>query len=103
MNTKHIIAIAAVAAASFSGIACADNPAPEVWFGAEPVVAGPALSRAEVQADLALWHRVGMNVYTTGEYSNFDSAYEQRMAEYQKLRSGPEYPAEVSRLGGAMQ
>ena len=44
-----------------------------------------------------------MNFYTLGEYSSADPAYEQRMAEYQKLRSGPEYQAEVRRLGGAAQ
>lgn len=103
MNTKNIIAIAAIAAACFSGIASADNQSSEVWFGAEPVVTGPGLSRAEVLADLALWNRAGMNFYTLGEYGSADPAYEQRMAEYQKLRSGPEYQAEVSRLGGTAQ
>ncbi|MOA14990.1 hypothetical protein D3C78_1351260 [compost metagenome] len=103
MNTKNIIAMAAIAAASFSGLASAASQHQEVWFGDEPVVTGPALSRAEVLADLALWNRAGMNVYTMGEYSSFDPGYEMHMAQYQKLRSGPEYQEELRRLGGTAQ
>lgn len=100
-TTKNILAIAAIAAASFSGIASAENP--EVWFGAEPVISGPSLSRAEVLADLAIWNRAGMNMYNQGEYNSFDAAYEQRMAQYQKMRSGAEFQEELRRLGGAAQ
>ncbi|MCT9810731.1 hypothetical protein N0K08_08800 [Acidovorax sp. Be4] len=96
--TKNIIAIAAIAAASFSGIASAENP--QVWFGPEPVISGPSLARTEVLADLAIWNRAGMNMYPQGDNSSIDAAYEQRMAQYQKMRSGPEYQAELRRLGG---
>ncbi len=103
-TTKNIIAIAAIAAASFAGTASATEEAPEVWFGAEPVAAGPPLSRAEVLADLALWNRAGLNnYYQLGEIYSFDAAYEQRLAQYQKMRNGPEFQEEVRRQGGAAQ
>ena len=104
-TTKNIIAIAAIAAASFAGTASAADEPPEVWFGAEPVAAGPPLSRAEVLADLALWNRAGLNnyYYQLGEFYNFDAEYQQRLAQYQKMRSGPEFQEEVRRQGGTAQ
>lgn len=101
-NTNKLIAIAALAAASFAGAAsAATTHSAEEWFGDEPVVQGPALSRAEVQADLNLWNRAGLNAYNSGDNSQFaDAAYDQKMAEYRRLRSGSEYLAEVRRLGG---
>lgn len=100
-NTKHLIAIAAIAAASFAGTASAATHSQEDWFGAEPVAQGTSLSRAEVTADLALWNRAGLSNYNSGDNSHFaDPAYEQHLAEYRRLRSGPEYLAEVRRQGG---
>lgn len=96
--TQNIIGIAAIAAASFSGLASAGNS--QVWFGPEPVIAGASLSRAEVLADLAIWNRAGMNIYHQGENTSFDAAYEQRMAHYQQMRSGAEYQEELRRQGG---
>ncbi|HQQ71582.1 MAG TPA: hypothetical protein PLL92_14895 [Alicycliphilus sp.] len=56
-NTRNLIAVAALAAAAFAGAASAATQSPESWVGAEPVTAGPALTRAEVQADLNQWNR----------------------------------------------
>lgn len=101
-NTKNIIALAAIAAAAFTGMASAANQSPsqETWFGAEPMVAGPALSRAEVLADLTLWVRAGLDLYRHGESSSFDAAYDQRMAQYLQMRNGAQYQEELRRLGG---
>lgn len=100
-NTNKLIAIAALAAASFAGSASAATHSQEEWFGAEPVAQGPALSRAEVQADLNLWNRAGLSDYNSGETTHVaDAAYDQKVAEYRRLRSGAEYTAEVRRLGG---
>lgn len=89
--SKNIIAVAAIAAASFSGIAFAS----EGWSNPDPVVAGPSLSRAEVLADFAIWKRAGMSVYNQGDQSTVDTVYEQRKALYQKMRSGAEYEEEL--------
>lgn len=112
-NAKTLFAIAALSAALssalWSGMASAAPAAPaatvsaETWFGAEPVASGPALSRAEVQADLALWNRAGLNVYRESDVNHWDADYQQRLARYQRMRSGPEYLAEVQRLGGSVK
>lgn len=100
-NTKPLIAIAALAAASFTGAASAAQQSPENWVGAEPVVTGKPLTRAEVVADLNLWNRAGLSDYNTGDNGRYaDAGYARRLATYQRLRSGPEYLAEVQRLEG---
>ena len=100
-NTNKLIAIAALAAASFAGTASAATHSQEDWFGAEPVAQGPSLSRAEVQADLNLWNRAGLSEYNSGDNTHVaDAAYDRKLAEYRRLRSGAEYAAEVRRLGG---
>lgn len=102
-NTKNLLAIAAIAAATFAGTASAAAPSQEEWFGAQPVAAGASLSRAEVLAELNLWNRAGLNQANAGDHNDVaDPAYAQRLAAYQRLRSGPEYVAEVQRLGGSV-
>ncbi|WP_312756493.1 DUF4148 domain-containing protein [Pulveribacter sp.] len=62
---------------------------------------GSAVSRAEVLADLSLWRRAGLEALSTGEAGPVGGPqYQQRMAEYQRLRGGPAYLAEVRRFGG---
>ena len=98
---KTLIAIATVAAATFAGAASAATPINEQWGGDETVAQGPALSRAEVQADLNLWNRAGLSGSNSGEsYADNTPAYAARLAQYQRQRSGAEYQAEVTRLGG---
>lgn len=101
-HAKQLLAIVTLSAASWSGLASAAPASPEIWFGAEPATVGRALSRAEVQADLALWNRAGLNVHGDSDLQSWDAGYQQRLAQYQRLRSGPEYQAEVQRLGGAV-
>lgn len=101
-HAKHILAIVALSAASWSGMASAAPASSETWFGAEPATAGRALSRAEVQADLAMWSRAGLNAYPERAENYWDAEYQQRLARYQRLRSGPEYLAELQRLGGSV-
>lgn len=109
-HAKTLFAItalsAALSSALWSGMASAAPAATvsaETWFGAEPAASGPALSRAEVQADLALWNRAGLNVYRESDVNHWDADYQQRLAQYQRMRSGPEYLAEVQRLGGSVK
>ncbi|AVS76052.1 DUF4148 domain-containing protein [Paracidovorax cattleyae] len=93
--------VLALAALAFAGAASAAPASQEDWFGAEPAVQGKPLSRAEVAADLALWDRAGLRGVGEGDRSALaDPANEQRLAEYHRLRSGPEYLAEVRRQGG---
>ena len=102
-HTKTLFAIAAIAAASFAGSASAATAhlSTEEWFGPELVAQGPSLSRAEVQADLNLWNRAGLSGANSGRgYADNTPAYAARLAQYQRQRSGAEYQAEVTRLGG---
>lgn len=106
-HAKQLFALVAtsatLSAALWSGMASAAPVSAETWFGAEPTATGRALSRAEVQADLAMWNRAGLNVYRESDVNHWDADYQQRLAQYQRLRSGPEYLAEVQRLGGAVK
>ncbi|AOV04601.1 MULTISPECIES: DUF4148 domain-containing protein [Delftia] len=109
-HAKTLFAITALSAALSSALwpgmasaAPAATVSAETWFGAEPASSGPALSRAEVQADLALWNRAGLNVYRESDVNHWDADYQQRLAQYQRMRSGPEYLAEVQRLGGSVK
>ncbi|CAM4036638.1 DUF4148 domain-containing protein [Paracidovorax anthurii] len=103
MNRKHLIAIATLAFAS-AGAATAAPVSQEDWGGPAPVASQQdqqPLSRAEVIADGNLWKKAGLDKYEMGDRSvSNDPMYQERLAEYQRLRSGPEYVAEVRRLGG---
>lgn len=56
---KHPLAIAAMIAASSAAPAWADDPTPEPTYNAS------TLTRAEVQADLVRFKRVGVNPWST--------------------------------------
>ncbi|WP_143684801.1 hypothetical protein [Variovorax sp. KK3] len=60
-----------------------------------------AVSRAEAVADLNMWLRAGLGqtAYREG-YDPMRADNRARMAMYQRLRNGPEYQAELSRLTG---
>jgi len=63
-----------------------------------PADAGPgAVSRSAVAADRNLWMRAGLGLTGEGDYMS-NPAYAQRMANYTRMRNGPEYTAEVSRI-----
>lgn len=91
-HAQQFLAIAAIAAATWSGMA-----------SAAPAATDHALSRAEVQADAVLWNRAGLNAYLEIAAHPGDADYQRRLAQYQRQRSGPEYLAEVQRLGGAVK
>jgi hypothetical protein len=87
---KYIAALLTLAAA---GSALAQEATPD-----QPVITSQ-LSRAEVIADLNLWKRAGVEAYVGGEAdSTLTPGYQQALAEYRRLRSGPEYLAEVRRV-----
>ncbi|SAI60050.1 Uncharacterised protein [Bordetella ansorpii] len=67
----------------------------------DPVSEG-GRSRAEVQADLAMWKRAGMDKYYRGHNTQafFSPEYRRRYAQYESLRNGPAYQQELERLRG---
>lgn len=92
---------------SLSRAAVAEDLAASRWvaqapqeFRVGPPDAGPgALSRAEVVADLNLWNRSGLGEIAYRD--NFDpanTAYRSQVAMYRRMRSGPEFVAEVQRI-----
>jgi len=95
--TKSLIALVALAAA---GLASAEVHSPENYFGELPTFRS-TLSRAEVQADLNLWVRAGLPTSQGENAEAVDPQYTQHLALYQRLRSGPEFKAEVARLQGS--
>ena len=102
-TVRTLLAVAATAAAAgLAAPAFAETPlSQEAWGVTAPVAQGGTLSRAEVLADLVLWRRAGLDAFAPGEAASLSNpAYASRFAEYQRLRSGPEYLAEVSRQGG---
>lgn len=55
-------------------------------------------SRAEVEADLALWKRAGLDKLEQGESGPdiYSAEYREAYANYLRMRRGPEYAAEVA-------
>lgn len=93
MHTKALLAIATVFAAN---AAFAAVPFQGEGMSA-PAETRSVASRAEVLADLAMWQRAGLDQFNVGDV-RFDPQYEAKIAQYQRLRHGPEYLAELSRL-----
>lgn len=62
-------------------------------------VYGRSKTRAEVNADLVLWKRAGLDKFWRGRGTpdTFRPEYKAAYAEYMRLRSGPEYQLEVQR------
>ena len=62
--------------------------------------AGPALSRAEVLADLQLWQQSGMAAFTDGEASadSTNPAYRAAQSRYLAMRASPEFEPLVARI-----
>ncbi|WP_218510310.1 hypothetical protein [Variovorax sp. dw_308] len=77
--------------------------APEAWVGAAEsatVHVGDA-QRAEVKADTAMATRARLTGYMTrNEYNPQSAEAQRRNARYIRLRFGPEYTDELSRLQG---
>lgn len=96
-NSKPLIALALIAA---SGLTLADSSRDDI----DPALqnAKPStLTRAEVQADLALWRRAGVpGAYGEQTVDTSSASYQAAFAEYQRLRQGPAFLAEVRRIEG---
>ncbi|GKS89320.1 DUF4148 domain-containing protein [Acidovorax sp. SUPP2539] len=102
MNTQHLIAIATIAFAGATVSAAHAAPSQEDRFGEEPVATRSTLTRAAVEADTRLWQRAGLGQANEGDRSEaVDEASPQRLAEYQRLRSGSAFQAELRRAQGA--
>ena len=130
MNRKQVLGIAAFALSAVASVASAQTVPAEQWVGAPitfsstqsrsevtagsyapppkapqerpvgPADAGPgAVDRATVAADRNLWLRAGLGNY--GEYADMDPLHAQRMANYTRMRNGPEFMAELNRIEGA--
>ncbi len=101
---KTVISAVALAGTCAAAPAFANSMFQEDW-GSEVVAmqkqADSSLTRAEVKADMELWQQAGLQNANTGEGARMNSPqYQQRLAEYQRLRSGPAYLSEVQRQGG---
>lgn len=85
-------ALAALLLAAGTGAVMAQ----EVAWDPVQVPTASSQSRTEVRADLALWRQAGF----TGSEADLNATPEQqqRLADYQQLRSGPAFAAAVERL-----
>ena len=91
MNTKSklIFSIAAIIVASSVGAQeLSANPK-------DGAVAGK--TRAEVRAEVEVWRQAGLDRYGMEVVDFTSQDYQQRLAEYQRLRSGPAYEAALRR------
>lgn len=103
---QHLRTLTILSAGAIASVAFAAGAAPvsqEVWVGAEPVVVGKPLSRAEVQADLQLWKQAGLDAYQQGDHSFHSATYQAQLAHYQQLRNSPAYAERVQKLQAAAQ
>jgi hypothetical protein len=78
--------------------------APEAWVGtqASARIAAGTLSRAEVQADLNLWRRAGLETASLADTADSNAPrYAQQVAAYQRARHSGVYTAELQRVQGA--
>lgn len=78
--------------------------APEAWVGtqASAGLTTGTLSRAEVQADLNLWRRAGLETASLADTAQSNApVYAQQVAAYQRARQSGVYTAELQRVQGA--
>ncbi|WP_041353618.1 DUF4148 domain-containing protein [Nitrosomonas eutropha] len=92
---SKILLVTAVLLSAAATTACTSQIRQSVDSG----VYGESKTRAEVQADLVLWKRAGLDKFWRGRGSpdTFRPQYKAAYAEYVRLRSGPEYQLEVQR------
>jgi len=65
----------------------------------DPAIQPAGLTRLEVIADLNLWKRAGLDRFTVQAAYGYNGAdYENSVREYERLRNGPAFAAEVARL-----
>ena len=99
LRTLALLSASVVAGSAFAAAPTAVVVSQEVWAGPELVVTGPALSRAEVLADLQLWQQAGLDAYNQGEGVVGDQqAYEAKLAKYQQQRNSTAFVELVQRI-----
>ena len=98
MNIRTLIGVATLAT---SGLAMAQSGEVTLEQTRAGAPGSPALSRAEVLADLAVWRQAGLDRFQADSADHSGTAYETALAEYQRLRNGPAYAAELDRLQGS--
>ena len=102
LRALALLSASMVASTAFAASSLSPVVSQEVWAGPEPVVAGAALSRAEVQADWLLWKQAGLDAYQRGDRSvGDDSSYAAKLAHYQQQRSSSAFTDLVQRLKSA--
>lgn len=91
MRSYRFIAIATLTF-GLAGAALAQDSAPT------PSPATPDLSRAQVLADLEMWHRAGLTYLSDREIDYRSAEYQRGLERYQQLLAGPAYREAVARL-----
>lgn len=95
---RSIAVAAALAALTLAGPVMAQNPAASATDA--------QLSRAQVLADLDMWHAAGMTYMPSASAFQelaLSSEYQRGMARYEQLRAGPSYQQAVAKHLGAEQ
>jgi hypothetical protein len=87
---SHLIALTALSL-GFAGAALAQQEQ------ASPASSAPAASRAEVRADLEMWHRAGLTYLGDRETGYLSAEYLQGLERYRQLRNSPAYREAVAR------
>jgi hypothetical protein len=89
---KLLGSLSVVIVSSYGAVALAQGANSSTIMGREP-------TRAEVQADLALWQRAGLPRWTNSNSANtFSPEYNAALAKYIQMKSGPEYQEELRRI-----
>ncbi|MCX5563750.1 DUF4148 domain-containing protein [Alcaligenes phenolicus] len=93
LSPKILLTALAISSASLS-TAYASNASPNTNMNSDR-----ALTRAEVQADLAIWNRAGLGELHRGELTpdTFSAEYKAAYAEYIRMRNGPEHQEELKK------
>ena len=102
MKARLLLGIAALVSSTVSlaqeAMPGFENPA--TYQTASEAAQSKTKTRAEVKADLAMWQRAGLDVLYREGSDLPELEVQRRMAEYTRLRNGPEYVAELRRLQG---
>ncbi|WP_442593345.1 DUF4148 domain-containing protein [Parapusillimonas sp. JC17] len=93
LSTKILLTAVAISTSSFSAV-YAGNASSNANANNHR-----ELTRAEVQADLAIWNRAGLGELHRGELTpdTFSPQYKAAYAEYIRMRNGPEYQEELKK------
>jgi hypothetical protein len=91
MRSYRFIALATLTL-GLAGTALAQDSA------AAPSPATPDLSRAQVLADLEMWHRAGLTYLSDREIDFRSAEYQRGLERYQQLLASPAYREAVARL-----